>query len=219
MISTGRDLTEPYLGFQTIALACGHGDVVPGLHERELPERSPEIYRRRGPDGALFVPDELLHHAEKLETYKTAIPEDLYPTTWVADRTIEYINRAEEPFFVWCGMNDPHHPFTPPGHYWDMFQPADMPAPVRRDGELEDKPPHFRGFYEGRYKDVDTDRWKLTWYANENYGELYDLEEDPDEFCNLWNRCDARVQSRLVSRLLDAVTANQDTLPPKLSHA
>ena len=35
-IASGTDLTRPYLGFQTIALAFGHGDVARGLHSREL---------------------------------------------------------------------------------------------------------------------------------------------------------------------------------------
>jgi arylsulfatase A-like enzyme len=297
----------------------------------------------------------------------------------VADRTIEYIERAEEPFFIWCGINDPHHSFKPPGPYWDMFDAEDMPPPVRREGELEDKPPHFRGFYEGRYRELDTDgfllgsdpyltdkrvrliraayygmvaliddnvarmlealerkglrqntviiyvsdhgeflgdhgfvckgpmhyenvlrvpfvwngpgylasghtvgglaglidlfptilnlagvsipagtqgrtlirqlvgaserahdqlyiendvdtlglrlrtlvteRWKLTWYAGQDYGEIYDLETDPYEFVNLWERCDPAVKHDLVSRLLETVLTNQDTLPPKISHA
>ena len=30
------------------------------------------------------------------------------------------------------------------------------------------------------------DRYKLVVYHNEDYGELYDLWEDPEEFHNLW---------------------------------
>lgn len=379
VIDAGNDLTQPYLGFQTIALAGGHGDVVPGLHAQMLVEHYPGIYARRGPSGALFVPDALLHRAQKIQTYKTAIPEELYPTTWIVDRTIDFLNQVEEPFFAWCGINDPHHPFKPPGRYWDMFNPADMPSPVQRLGELEDKPSHFRDFFEGRYAGLDTDgfllgndrylaeeririiqaayygmvamiddnvqrllarlearglrentvviftsdhgeflgdhgfvlkgpmhyesvlrvpfilscpahfaqartvdgpvglidlfptllelagvdvpagtqgrslvgqlsgetdrgwdqvyiendvdplglrlrtlvtdRWKLTWYAGESYGELYDLESDPHEFVNLWNRGDPKVKRELVSQLLDTVILNQDKLPPKICHA
>ena len=63
-----------------------------------------------------------------------------------------------------------------------------------------------------------TERWKLTWYAGEDYGELYDLEEDPNEFVNLWDRCHG-VRKELTERLLDEVLVNQDALPPKESHA
>jgi len=51
----------------------------------------------------------------KLETYQSAVPVQHYPTTWVTDRTLEMIAATPEPFFVWCGINDPHHPFNPPG--------------------------------------------------------------------------------------------------------
>jgi hypothetical protein len=80
-IASGVDLTKPYLGFQTIALACGHGDVARGLHARELSEKFPEVYGKRGPNNALLVPDPLLHHAQKINTYKTSIPVEYYPTT------------------------------------------------------------------------------------------------------------------------------------------
>jgi uncharacterized sulfatase len=31
------------------------------------------------------------------------------------------------------------------------------------------------------------DRWRLTIYHNEDYAELFDLENDPDEMINLWD--------------------------------
>jgi hypothetical protein len=55
--------------------------------------------------------------------------------------------------------------------------------------------------------------------VGQDYGELYDLEEDPHEYVNLWDRCDPRLKTELVARLLDAVVAHQDPLPPKISHA
>ena len=30
---------------------------------------------------------------------------------------------------IQCSFNDPHHPFTPPGKYWDMYDPKDMKLP------------------------------------------------------------------------------------------
>ena len=73
-IESGQDLTRPYLGFQEVALGCGHSDVIPGLHERELREKAPSLLEKRGPGGALFVPDPLLHRAQKIETYQSGIP-------------------------------------------------------------------------------------------------------------------------------------------------
>ena len=58
-----------------------------------------------------------------------AIPEELYPTAYVAERTIKYLenySRSDraKPFFLQCSFPDPHHPFTPPGRYWDMYDPS-----------------------------------------------------------------------------------------------
>ncbi len=378
LIASDADLMRPYLGFQAVALACGGGGVPSGLYARQLRERFSEVYAKSGPRHALVAPDPWLREAQKIQTYKTAIPEELYQTTWVVDRTVEFIERTDGPFFAWCGINDPHHPFNPPGRYWDRFKPEDMPLPPRRRGELDDKPPHFRAFYDGRYEGYDTDgyllgcehltddrlrlikaayygmvamiddnvarildalrakgveentvvifvsdhgeflgdhgfvlkgpmhyegvlrvpfilrcpalvpagrrveglaglidlfptilelagapipdgtqgeslvpqvtgrssrahdevyiendvdrlglrlrtivteRWKCTWYAGEEYGEIYDLENDPDEFVNLWETCPADVKAALTSQLLDAMARNQDRLPPKVSHA
>jgi arylsulfatase A-like enzyme len=160
-IQSGMDLTQPYLGFDTIGLGLGHSDVLPGLHERELGEKHPEILKRRGPKNALEVPDELLLNAHKIQTYKSAVPTEHYSTNWVANQTIEYLEQVEGPFFAWCGFGDPHHPFNPPGEYWDRFRPEDMPPPVMRDGELDDMPPHYNAFRNGELAGKDTDGFLL----------------------------------------------------------
>ena len=155
------DLTQPYLGFDTIRLGLGHSDVLPGLHERELAAKHPDVLKLRGTKNALEIPDELLLNAHKIQTYKSAIPTEHYATNWVANQTIDYLNQVEGPFFAWCGFGDPHHPFNPPGEYWDRFRPEDMPPPTRQPGELDDKPPHFRAFHDGVYAGMDTDGFLL----------------------------------------------------------
>ena len=52
--------------------------------------------------------------------------------------TLDYLeNHAssddDAPFFIQCSFPDPHHPFTPPGKYWDMYDPDDMPIPETLD--------------------------------------------------------------------------------------
>src|SRR5262249_35006643 len=60
--------------------------------------------------------------------------EELYPSSYIAERTLAYLDDYcrsgdQRPFFLQCSFPDPHHPFTPPGRYWDMYDPAAMPLP------------------------------------------------------------------------------------------
>src|SRR5207244_2949054 len=68
-------------------------------------------------------------------------------STWVADRTLEYLRERAaggQPFFAWASFPDPHHPFRPPAEYARRWEAAAVKMPLRRPGELADKPPHFR---------------------------------------------------------------------------
>ena len=37
--------------------------------------------------------------------------------------------KDDEPFFLMVSFPDPHHPFNPPGKYWDMYKPEQFPVP------------------------------------------------------------------------------------------
>jgi arylsulfatase A-like enzyme len=57
-----------------------------------------------------------------------------------------------------------------------------------------------------RLKTVVTKYRKLTYYHGNDFGELYDLEKDPDEFTNLWDDPEYVTDKvRLISILLDHV--------------
>jgi arylsulfatase len=57
------------------------------------------------------------------------------------------------------------------------------------------------------------ENWKLITYQDRHYGELYDLDADPDEINNLWD-VPARIgeKSLLLQKLIDALLA----LEPKI---
>ncbi len=56
--------------------------------------------------------------------------------------------------------------------------------------------------------------WKLTWYAGETFGELYDLAHDPHEFVNRWHDPDcAAIKARLLARLLNYTEKNERREP------
>jgi len=120
----------PYYGFDTVRLAASHSDRVQGDYTCWFNSRHPNPDSLRGRPNA--IPDETITVAQ---SWRTSIPEELYPTTYVADQTISYLKYHQDsaegrPFFVTCSFPDPHHPFTPPGKYWDMYNPDDIPVPT-----------------------------------------------------------------------------------------
>lgn len=79
------------------------------------------------------------------------IPVELHNSHWVASHTIDCIKRAASgnaPFFAFASFVDPHHAYNPPSPYREMYNPKDMPPPVVRPSEREQKPPHYAGLYD-----------------------------------------------------------------------
>lgn len=65
-----------------------------------------------------------------------------------------------------------------------------------------------------------TDRYKLTVYPGKEYGELFDLDEDPDELHNRWDdEAYQDVKKELFGEFLDAYVRQEVPLPRRLSHA
>lgn len=60
--------------------------------------------------------------------------------------------------------------------------------------------------------------YKLTYYAGERFGELYDRNKDPEEFINLWENPEyAPIRCELTKQLLDRIIETEDTLPIRIS--
>ena len=114
------EIETPYYGYQHVDMVTSHGDRCGGHYQ--------QWFRQTAPDWeALHDPaNELPHSYTCPQAYRTPIPEDLYPTAYVRDRAIDYLaSRADDdtPFFAFVSFPDPHHPFNPPGKYWDMYSP------------------------------------------------------------------------------------------------
>lgn len=137
------DVTLPFYGFQDVDLTAGHGDEVDGHYGRWLRAHAPELDRDRIGDPRRRGP-----RLELQQSWITRLPEELYPTRWVADRAIDRLQRfasePDTPFFLYCSFPDPHHPFTPPGRYRDLFRPDDMELPVSWSQTEAQAPPHVR---------------------------------------------------------------------------
>jgi uncharacterized sulfatase len=64
------------------------------------------------------------------------------------------------------------------------------------------------------------DRYKITVYRNADYGELFDLEQDPREIHNLWDEPFASsIKARLLLRFLQAEMQREPTRMPRIAGA
>lgn len=125
-----HELLYPYYGFAEARLTIMHGDRQQGHWRRWLRKQVKDADCLLGPENAIPTLGFELPAAK--QAWRTRVPEELCPNTWITDRTIDAIRdavRLQEPFFVQCSYPDPHHPFTPPGKYWSMYSPDDVPLP------------------------------------------------------------------------------------------
>ncbi|MBL0422002.1 sulfatase-like hydrolase/transferase [Ramlibacter sp. AW1] len=139
------ELQLPYYGFEHVQLTIGHADEQHGHWRRWLRQQLPDADRLIGPDHALPTPDLALRASR--QAWRTRLPEELHPTRWIADRCCDWIAQQaaqEQPFFIQCSFPDPHHPFTPPGRFWDLVRPGDVPLPDSFAADLHDAPPPVR---------------------------------------------------------------------------
>ncbi len=126
----GQDfaLRLPFYGFEHVDLCTGHGDEVGGHYYVWLKERRPDA------DALREHKNQLPHGYVCPQAFRTPIPEELYPTAYIAEKSCAWLDRyaageRSKPFFLMTSFPDPHHPFTPPGRYWSMYDPHDMALP------------------------------------------------------------------------------------------
>lgn len=128
-LDPGHDVRLPYYGFQEARICTGHGDSVGADYRRWLETKQPGASNLIGEENA--APDQ---RRVAPQAWRTSVPEELYPTTYVKELSCDFIERqaspdTDNPFFLQVSFPDPHHPFTPPGKYWDMFDPDEMVLP------------------------------------------------------------------------------------------
>jgi arylsulfatase A-like enzyme len=123
----GNELPTPFYGFEHTEIATGHGDRLGGSYARWLHSRVENPERLLGPAN------QLPHDYTCPQAVRTALPEELYSTSYIAERACDWIAGHagdDAPFFLMVSFPDPHHPFNPPGKYWDMYDPTDMETPA-----------------------------------------------------------------------------------------
>lgn len=134
-----HDVETPFYGFDHVRVCSLHGDQVEGHYTKWLRDRCNNWDQLTGPENALPDP-----RYSAPQAWRTRVPEDCYPSSYVAEEAISFLDQSRDddsPFFLMVSFPDPHHPFTPPGKYWDMYDPDDIPLPKTFDDKLWDPMP------------------------------------------------------------------------------
>jgi arylsulfatase A-like enzyme len=121
----GAQVQTPFYGFEHVTLVRAHGDEAGADYDRWLDARDPKARKLLGPANSLP------HDYKVPQAYRTAIPAELYATSFLGERACAWLDAAgkDDPFFLMVSFPDPHHPFNPPGKYWDMYKPEQFPVP------------------------------------------------------------------------------------------
>ena len=63
--------------------------------------------------------------------HPSQLPARLHPSNWVGDRTVEFIENADDdqPWFAYSSFVHPHPPWTPPNPWHKLYRPMQMPLP------------------------------------------------------------------------------------------
>ena len=139
---------SPYFGLEELkiisghATFCGHPDYINWVKSKIKQDESlakPLRIRSSDPDSMIQTKLNICFDTSnplvKLQVLEHKIPEELYSTTFVKETTIDFLKRFSEGkyskpnFFTFCSFPDPHHSFSPPGKYFNMYKPEDITLP------------------------------------------------------------------------------------------
>jgi len=157
---------SPYFGLEEVKLVSGHGTLcghpdymkwVKKKIEEDDSLRKPMRIRLSDTISAMQTKLNLSINTTQsfvnIQVIKHNVPEEVYSTTFVKENTIEFLERFatghyDKPnFFAFCSFPDPHHPFSPPGKYFDMYKPEDIILPSTFDDNHENSSEFNRAHY------------------------------------------------------------------------
>ena len=140
------DWPDDFYGFGQVELAIDHGARVTGHHLHWALDKG-----ARYEDLVVPMTDESPHGDRRSDrwwqVYKPPYEEEIHSTNFVTERTIAFIEDAaakDENWYAWASFPDPHHPFSPPGQWFDRHRAADMVLPASVDDPMEHAPAYLR---------------------------------------------------------------------------
>ena len=143
------DWNGPYFGFEQVQLCVSHNSPY-GHYGKFVEDNFADSVEKACGFG--FSRPAALGDPIHPQVWKSALPVEAHSSTWLGNVADEFVRRDHDrPWFTWLSFPDPHHPCAPPPPYCDMYDPMDMPDPAVQEGELSDKPPHYRDYKYGRF--------------------------------------------------------------------
>lgn len=140
----------PFYGFNEYVAVMRHGFNTGGEHLEWIKKNAPETLALRGRDK------QFTHDYTVPQAIRTKVPEEHYSTTYLANRATAWLKARkgkDKPFLLVVSFPDPHHPFTPPGKYWDMYKPKDMVVPAAYEIDDWDPPEYVKSAERARAAD------------------------------------------------------------------
>jgi len=77
------------------------------------------------------------------QTWHSALPAEWHSTTWVTERTVNFLQskqNSDAPFCCWASYPDPHHPFDCPEPWASLHNTADVDISTSHKLDLDDRP-------------------------------------------------------------------------------
>jgi len=158
-------------GYATCAIGKMHFTPVRAQHGFDRMLLSEEIPRTVHDDDYLtdLIANGYGHveepHGVRHELYyspqPSQLPEDHHTTAWTGRRTVEFLEersrQPEQPFLCFSSFIKPHPPFDPPSPWHRLYDPLDMPDPIRDEAELERLSYHQRMQHRVKWMPPDAD--------------------------------------------------------------
>lgn len=141
-------------------------------------------------------PDWPPKHGYPLPERIQGMKDEHHQTTWCIEKGIEFIERVKDggPWCLSINPYAPHPPFDPPQSYKDKLNVTDMPLPLWKEGELDNKPRfqkdcYLNGSQNGMVRDtvgmtdemkreVTRDYYALVEQIDHQFGRLMDYLEE-----------------------------------------
>jgi arylsulfatase A-like enzyme len=124
------EVPPDFYGFERVELSIDHGGRISGHHLQWALKRGARI-------SDIVVSQTPASPARRRSSrwwqiYQPPYDEEFHSTSFVTDRTIEFIQRSAasgQNWLAWASFPDPHHPLAAPGRWYERYDPSTVPLP------------------------------------------------------------------------------------------